>query len=117
MCHIHAGRYVSLFAPGKTDYTDCHLRKTTTYISHIVPITTCTRVKRISIGTQKQRKKKRVGRKRKERKRKERKRKERKGKERKGKERKGKERKGKERKGKEKNEHEKGMEIRAIQEN
>ena len=33
MCQVHAGAYVSLLAPGKTDYTACHPRKTTTYIA------------------------------------------------------------------------------------
>ena len=32
MCQIHAGAYVSLLAHGKTDYTACHPRKTTTRI-------------------------------------------------------------------------------------
>ena len=31
MCQVHTGAYVSLLAPGKTDYTACHPRKTTTY--------------------------------------------------------------------------------------
>ena len=35
MCQIHAGAYVSLLAPGRTDYTDCHPRRTTTYILHV----------------------------------------------------------------------------------
>ena len=30
MCQVHTGAYVSLLAPGKTDYTACHPRKTTT---------------------------------------------------------------------------------------
>ena len=30
MCQVHAGAYVSLLTPGKTDYSDCHPRKTTT---------------------------------------------------------------------------------------
>ena len=34
MCHVHTGAYVSFLAPGKTDYTACHPRKTTTYILH-----------------------------------------------------------------------------------
>ena len=32
MCQVHTGAYVSLLAPGKTDYTACHPRKTTTYV-------------------------------------------------------------------------------------
>ena len=35
MCQVHTGAYVSLLAPGKTDYTACHPRKTTTYILHV----------------------------------------------------------------------------------
>ena len=42
MCQVHTGTYVSLLAPGKTDYTACHPRKTTTCILHVVPITTHT---------------------------------------------------------------------------
>ena len=56
MCQIHTGAYVSLLAPGKTDYTACHPRKTNTYILHIVPITTHTHDRRKSIGKKKQRK-------------------------------------------------------------
>ena len=40
MCQVHTGAYVSLLAPGKTDYTACHPRKTTTYILHVVYIIT-----------------------------------------------------------------------------
>ena len=36
------GAYVSLLAPGKTDYNGCHPGKTTAYILHVVPITTHT---------------------------------------------------------------------------
>ena len=32
MCQVYTSAYVSLLAPGKTDYTDCPPRKTTTYI-------------------------------------------------------------------------------------
>ena len=39
MCQVHTGTYVSLLAPGKTDYTAYHPRKTTTYMLHVVPIT------------------------------------------------------------------------------
>ena len=42
MCQVHTGAYVSLLAPGKTDYTACHPRKTTTYILHVESITTHT---------------------------------------------------------------------------
>ena len=39
-CQVHTGAYVSLLAPGNpTIYTACHPRKTTTYILHVVPIT------------------------------------------------------------------------------
>ena len=54
MCQVHTGAYVTLLAPGKTDYTACHLRKTTTYISHVVPITTHTHDRRKPIGKKKQ---------------------------------------------------------------
>ena len=57
MCQVHAGEYVSLLAPGKTDYTACHPRKTTTHILHVVPITTHTHNRRKSIGKKKQTKK------------------------------------------------------------
>ena len=36
MCQVHTGAYVSLLASVKTDYTACHLRKTTTYILHVL---------------------------------------------------------------------------------
>ena len=64
MRQVHTGAYVSLLAPGKTDCTACHPGKTTTYILHVVPITTHTHVRRKSIGNKKQGK----GKKRKERK-------------------------------------------------
>ena len=36
MCQVHTGADVSLLTPGETDYyTDCHPRKTTTYILHV----------------------------------------------------------------------------------
>ena len=63
MCQVHTGAYVSLLAPGKTDYTVCHPRKTTTYILHVVPITTHTDDRRKSIGEKKQKKGKIKGRK------------------------------------------------------
>ena len=50
MCQVHIGAYVSLLAPGKTDYTACHLIKTTTYILHVVPITTHTHDRHKSVG-------------------------------------------------------------------
>ena len=52
MCQVHTGAYVSLLAPGKTDYTACHPRKTTTYILHVVSITTHTHDRRKSTGKQ-----------------------------------------------------------------
>ena len=58
MYQIHTGAYISLLAPGKTDYTACHPRKTTTYILHVVPITTHTHDRRRSIGKKKKKKKK-----------------------------------------------------------
>ena len=60
MCQVHTGAYVSLLAPGKTDYTACHPRKTTTYILHVVPITTHTHDRRKSNGKKKQRKGKKI---------------------------------------------------------
>ena len=36
MFQVHTGACVSLLAPGKTDYTSCHPKKTTTYILHVV---------------------------------------------------------------------------------
>ena len=83
---VRTGAYVSLPAHEKTDYTACYPGKNTTYILHVVPITTHTHVRTKSIGKKKQRKEKN----------------EEKGKERDGKERKGKERKKKERKRKRK---------------
>ena len=60
MCQVHTGAYVSLLAPGKTDYTACHPRKATTYTLHVVPITTHTHDRRKSIGKKKQRKEKKI---------------------------------------------------------
>ena len=42
MCQVHTGAYISLLTPGETNYSDCHPRKTTTYILHVVSITTHT---------------------------------------------------------------------------
>ena len=68
MCQVQTGAYVSLLAPGKTDYTACHSGKITTYILHAVPITTHTHVRRKSIGKRNKDRKKRErkGKKRKE---------------------------------------------------
>ena len=65
MCQVHTGAYVSLLAPGKTDYTACHPRKTTTYILHVVPITTHTHDRLKSIRKSKQGKKRQESEKRK----------------------------------------------------
>ena len=95
MCQVHTGAYVSLLAPGETDYynTSCHPSKTTTYILHVVPITTHTHDRRKSIGKKKQRKEKKI----KERKEKTRKRRKRKRKGKKRKDKKSKEKRDKER--------------------
>ena len=60
MCQVHAGAYVSLLTPGETKYSDCHPRKTTTYILHVVSITTHTHDRRNSIGENNQRKEKKL---------------------------------------------------------
>ena len=62
MCQVHSEAYVSLLTPGETNYSDCHPRKTTTYILHvlIVSITTHTHDRRKSIGEKKQRKEKNI---------------------------------------------------------
>ena len=59
MCQVHTGAYVPRLAPGKTDYTACHPRKTTTYRSHVVPITTHTHDRRKSVRKKKLKKKRR----------------------------------------------------------
>ena len=56
MCQVQAGAYVSLLTPGETNYSDCHPRKTNTYILHVLSITTHTHDRRKSIGEKKQRK-------------------------------------------------------------
>ena len=65
MCQVHNGAFVSLLAPGKTDFTKtdhtaCHPRRTTTHILHVVPITTHTHDRRKPVGKKKQRKEKKV---------------------------------------------------------
>ena len=60
MCQVQAGAYFSLLTPGETNYSDCHPRKTTTYILHVVSITTHTHDRRESIGEKKQRKEKKI---------------------------------------------------------
>ena len=59
MCQVHTGAYVPLLAPKKTDYTACHPRKPTTYILHVVPITTHTHDRRKPIGKKRNKGKKR----------------------------------------------------------
>ena len=58
MCQVHTGAYVSLLAPGITDYTACHPRKTTTCTLHVVPITTHTHDRRKLIGKKRKEEKK-----------------------------------------------------------
>ena len=59
MCQVHFGAYVLLFAPGKTDYTACHPRQTTTYILHVGPITTHTHDRQTQVNCNKETKKRR----------------------------------------------------------
>ena len=63
MYQVHTGSYVSLLEPVKTDCTACHPRKTTTYILHVVPITTHTHDRRKSNGKKKQGKENKIKRK------------------------------------------------------
>ena len=65
MCQVNTGTYISLLAPEKPDYIACHPEKTTTYILHVVPITTHTHVKLKTIGKNKKRKKRKQGKERK----------------------------------------------------
>ena len=60
MLEVYTGAYVSLLTPGETDYSDCHPRKTTTYILHVVSITTHTYDRHTSIGEKKQIKEKKI---------------------------------------------------------
>ena len=53
MCQVNTGTCVALLAPEKTDDTACYPEKTTTYISHVVPITTLTHDRRKSIEKKK----------------------------------------------------------------
>ena len=57
MCHVHTGAYVSLLTPEENDYTACHPRKTTTYILHVVSITTHAHDRRKPVGEKKKEKK------------------------------------------------------------
>ena len=80
---VLTGTYVSLLAPENTDYIACHPeKKITTYILHVLSITTHTHVRLSPIGKKKRKEKKRKEKKRKEKKRKEKKRKEKKDKKR-----------------------------------
>ena len=65
------GAYVSLLVPGKTDYTACHPRKTTTYILHVVSIITHTHDRRQSNFSWEKRNKEQIRRERKGKKREE----------------------------------------------
>ena len=58
MCQVQAGAYVPLLTPGETQYSDCHRRKTTTYILHVVSITPHTHDRHKSIGEKKTEKRK-----------------------------------------------------------
>ena len=58
MCQVQAGAYVSLLSPGETKYSDCHPRKTTTYILHVVFITPHTDNRHKSIGEKETKKRK-----------------------------------------------------------
>ena len=62
MRQVHAGAYVSLLTPGGTNFSDCHPRKTTTYILHVVSITTHTHDRRSlsQLEKKKQRKEKKI---------------------------------------------------------
>ena len=58
MCQVQAGAYVSLLTPGGTKYPDCHPSKTTTYILHVVSITTHTYDRHKSNGEKETKKRK-----------------------------------------------------------
>ena len=59
MCQVHrAGAFVSLLTPGETNYSDCHPRKTTTYILYVVSITTHTHDRSKSIREKETKKRK-----------------------------------------------------------
>ena len=58
MCQVQAGAYVSLLTPEETKYSDCHPRKTTTYILHVVSITTHTHDRHKLIGENETKKRK-----------------------------------------------------------
>ena len=58
MSQAHTGIYVALLATENMDYPACHPEKTTTYILHVIPITTHTYVRLKSIGKKKRKEKK-----------------------------------------------------------
>ena len=58
MCQVHTGAYVALLTPGGTKYSDCHPSKTTTYILHVVSITTHTHDRHKSIEEKETKKRK-----------------------------------------------------------
>ena len=58
ICQVQAGAYVSLLTPEETKYSDCHPRKITTYILHVVFITMHTHDRRKSIGEKETKKRK-----------------------------------------------------------
>ena len=58
MCQVQAGAYVSLLTPEETKYSDCHPSKTTTYILHVVSITTHTHDRHKSMGEKETKKRK-----------------------------------------------------------
>ena len=58
MCQVQAGAYVSLLTPGETKYSDCRPSKTTTYILHVVSITSHTHDRHKSIGEKETKKRK-----------------------------------------------------------
>ena len=60
MCQVQAGAYVSLLTPGENKYSDCHPRKTTTYMFHVVSITAHTYDRRKSIGEKETKKRKKI---------------------------------------------------------
>ena len=57
MCHVYTWciRLITRAWKNRLNYTACHPRKTTTYILHVVSITTHTHDRRKSIGKKKQR--------------------------------------------------------------
>ena len=59
-CQVHTGAYVSLLTPGESGSSDCHPRKTTTNILHVVSITTHSHDRRKSFGEKKQGNKKKM---------------------------------------------------------